>query len=207
MVRPRLSRNWSIPRPACLFDVAIVEQHYNPSNMLSAVLMALGSAAFGAVVTYVLGAPDRKLANKALQYQESASRAQQELARLEAEREQRTFFDRFVPRHEIVGMLPDPQSLCLVSDESFTVEGMDYLNATGAIVGTQQVGKTDTRIHIPLRLDNIVRIGPWTNTYDRSAELGLRVHIQIGQFKKEIVINAMVQPTLSGSTMYYRVIG
>lgn len=190
--------------------MAIVEQHYNPSNMVSAVLMALGAAAFGAVVTYVLGAPDRKLANKALQYQESASRAQQELARLEAEREQRTFFDRFLPRHEIVGMLPDPQSLCLSSDESFTVEGMDYLNATGAIVGTQQVGRTDTRIYIPLRPDhlvNIVQIGPWTNTYDRSAELGLRVHIQKGQFKKEIVINAMVQPTLSGSTMYYRVIG
>ena len=36
IVRPRLSRNWSILRPACLFDVAIVEQHYTGSEMASA---------------------------------------------------------------------------------------------------------------------------------------------------------------------------
>jgi hypothetical protein len=134
----------------------------------------------------LLGAGDRAQAKKALDAQEnvlgiqrelleaqrSAADAQARIAKLESERGEREFFGQFSPKARFRFEYPQGNSLTLEDSEPFIVESIDYLTGSGANVGSEDIGKSSSSIQIPISdkyLGQVVQLGPWLNSYDRSA--------------------------------------
>jgi hypothetical protein len=156
--------------------------------MVLNIFIALLGAGFGSLVAWMLGASDREQARKTLAAQQEASEAQKKLAVLESQRNQFDTFARFVPRVQIVDGDKSKPYLILQADESFEVESMDYMTQNETTVASQQVGKTHSRIEVPINwtsLNEVRRHGPWVSDYEKSAQVIFRFHLRKdGQYKE-----------------------
>ncbi|MBZ5574746.1 MAG: hypothetical protein LAO09_23060 [Acidobacteriia bacterium] len=165
-------------------------------NFLIAIVTTLLGAVLGAYVTWVLGKPDREQAKRALELQ-------QRIAELES-------VDRFAPQMAIVNSPSDESMLNIESEEPFTVFALEYLNNDKSRLWTQSVKEKGSVIQIPIAdagLLEIIKYGPWLNTYDRSATIWFRVHVEKDGHKKICEMSATIKSELKGSTMRRRVIG
>jgi len=188
------------------------------SNTTVNIIIGFGSAAFGAVlgalIAWTLGSGDRARAKQALESQQRALDAQQrandlqaQLAKAEEERDRIAAIGRFQPSVRITA---DGQALELEADDWFQVDSLDYLNESGAKVASQKVGIMDKKVHVPIDDSALVKVqnmGPWVNTYDRSAHVVFQFNLQKGEFRKQVRLTALVKPELVGSTMVRRVLG
>jgi hypothetical protein len=179
--------------------------------MLAALIIGLICAAFGALLTWLFGAPDRKLARRALEFQTAASQAQLRVAELEAEQNRRDFFDRFTPDTKLHGASPKDQFLRVSAPEQFEISLVEYLNADGAKVASQAVTRSAaTSIDIPIERANLTKIrnvGPVVSTWDRSASAVLRLTLHKDGLHKTITFQALAKPEMVGSTIYEQLIG
>jgi type II secretory pathway pseudopilin PulG len=193
---------------------------------VSAFLIALICAVAASIVTWLLGAPDRAQAKKALQAQEKALEAQQELleaqraaasaqttiAKLEAERDEREFFNQFSPRIRFDFEYTKGNSLTLEAAEPFIVESIDYLTSSGASVGSQEVGQSSRSVHIPIKNDYLgsaKSFGP--NRNDPSGAVQFRLHILKDGMRKQHIVNAIVRvqmiQTPQGQVQVLKIVG
>lgn len=153
-------------------------------------------AAVGVFLQRWLDAPDRREMAKS---QRQLADAQNRIAELEAERNHRELFERFTPRTTLI--MPDDspvQLLRIEADEPIQVESMDYLTEKGANCGSQPVHSAlAASIDVPINetyLNEVRRIGPWVDTFDRSAALVFRLHIRKDGQYKEIRHSAVAKP-------------
>lgn len=177
---------------------------------MSALLIAVSAAFFGALVTWVFGSGDRKQAKQTFSAQQALLVSQQRITQLEAERGEREDFARFSPRVQIIHTGKD-QLVLLEADELFRVDSMDYLNATGAKFASQEVNLTGTSIEIPINQSHLVAIrnaGPVIRTYDNSAEASFRFNIsKSGKLKQHTHKVLLTQGVESGTIYYTKVVG
>jgi type II secretory pathway pseudopilin PulG len=195
---------------------------------MSALFIALIAALVGSGVAWLMGAPDRAQAKKALQAQEkvlevqqklldaqqAAAAAQTKIARLESERDQREFFSQFSPGAIFRCAYPKGNSLTLDANEPFIVESIDYLTGGGANVGSEEVGKSSKSIEIPLSneyLGKVRELGPWVSSSDKSAEIQFRVHILKDGLRKFHIIRAVIKPDFvkvaGGQVQFLKIVG
>ena len=172
------------------------------NSAMHEVIIAAVAAAFGSLVTWMLGASDRKQAGKTLAAQKEASEAQQKLAVLEAQRSEFDAFSRFVPRVQIVDGDKAKPYLMLEADEPFEVEVMDYMTENQTNVASQQVGKIGRRIEVPINwthLTQVRKLGPWVSTYELSAQVIFRFHLRKdGQYKQHLHSGLVKQNLIVG---------
>lgn len=150
------------------------------SELWISIISGVVGALVGSVITYMLGADDRKQARLTLKAQQAASEAQQKVAVLQERQSQVEAFDRFLPLVKII-LLSGNQFARLEAVEPFQVESIDYLNANGAKVTSEVVNKSGTTVDIQISedaLNGIRRVGPWLKAYDLSAEVTLRFNLQ-----------------------------
>jgi hypothetical protein len=163
---------------------------------------AVIGAIFGAGMTYLMGAEDRKRARLTLDAQREASKsqreaseAQQKLAELQGHQTRLEAFDRFTPRVELL-LNSGKQFVRLEAAEPFHVESMDYLNATGAKIASRAIDQNEMTITVPIEeepLNTIRRVGPWVNYNDLSAHVILRFNLRRGQQTKQIMHNGIIR--------------
>jgi hypothetical protein len=103
----------------------------------------------------------------------------------------------------------------LESPESFDVEYVEYLNGTGAKVGSEPINRSGTVIEIPINaqfLIEINNIGPWTDHGRTSAEIAFRFDIHRSGYSKQVIHTGQIRQEIKHSStggMYVvvRVIG
>jgi multidrug efflux pump subunit AcrA (membrane-fusion protein) len=178
------------------------------SALFIALIGALVGGVVGGLVTWLLGAPDRAQAKKALQAQERALESQQKLleaqqaaaaaqttiAKLESEREQREFFNQFSPKVRFGFEYPNGNSLTLEANEPFIVESIDYLTSSGASVGSEEVGQSSKSVRIAIKKDYLSSaksLGP--NRNDPSGAVQFRVHILKDGMRKPHIVHAVAR--------------
>ena len=107
-------------------------------------------------------------------------------------------------------LIDSEKMLNIESEEPFTVFALEYLNNDKSRLWTQSVKEKGSVIQIPIAdagLLEIIKYGPWLNTYDRSATIWFRVHVEKDGHKKICEMSATIKSELKGSTMRRRVIG
>jgi hypothetical protein len=162
---------------------------------MSELLIAVVGALVGCGVTWLIGASDRAQAKKAwetqqklldsqqklLESQQATAAAQQKIANLESERDAREFFAQFAPKATFAFVHPEANFLHLDSSEAFIVESIEYLTVGGASVRSEEVQKSSKSIVVPLSKEHVGKVrqlGPWITSFDKSAEIQFRIHIQ-----------------------------
>jgi len=176
-------------------------------------LIAAVGAIFGSLITWALGAGDRKLAKEVLAAQEAAGRAQAKIAELEGDRKEADTFTRFRPRIQILGA-PGQQSIKLEASEPFDVEEIEYLNGIEARVASEAVNRSGTGIEIPIitgYLTEVNNIGPWIDNSRMLTEIIFRFSIRQSGHSKQVTHKGQIKqefrPMGGGMTVVMRVIG
>ena len=163
--------------------------------------VGIAGALIGALVTYLLGAKDRRLARV-------AAEAQRKLAELEEDKRKWDSLERFSPKAFVVGEPPREQLIRLESEEEFEVTDVEYLTSKGVVVSRQSVRKAGKTIDVPVedsRVLEIQMIGP-RNSWDGSAHINFRIHLRVSGREKTHMVNGLIKHVMVGNTQYRKIL-